>query len=344
MVRADPGVRSVRRGAQGILTMACRGSSERTGVSGGRGGMGALQSLDVCPGNSREELLQALRTNPDTNVLPFNSSQPHTQVPPLDKWDARRMKRWLVPSTLVVGISLVAILVWLQVNLDSTTYSTARGEQHSIVLPDSSVVQLNTLSTLRISFDRHRRRVELIRGEAFFRVAHDRSRPFEVQTRFATVRAVGTEFNIYNRDGGTQIAVIEGKVHVEAIPVQGTAATTPSDLHTSQANGSAIVALAAGQQITVSAAGPRQLLSATTSATTAWIQRRIVLDNDRIDTAVAEFNRYNKKQMRVQSADLAELRISGTFDATMPMPWSCTWERVQGVLTSDVDGQLVLRR
>ena len=79
-------------------------------------------------------------------------------------------------------------------------------------------------------------------------------------------------------------------------------------------------------------------------AATAWIQRRIVLDNTPLDVAVAEFNRYNEQQMTVASSDLASLHISGVFSADDPHALVKYLERVQGVQVQAEGNGLVLRR
>jgi len=58
------------------------------------------------------------------------------------------------------------------------------------------------------------RDLQLLSGEAWFDVAPDAQRPFRVQAGAATVRALGTQFNVYRKAGIIEVAVIEGKVEV----------------------------------------------------------------------------------------------------------------------------------
>ena len=278
----------------------------------------AIQSLETGPAQSREDLILALHADKDANVFPLAIADDQSTIPER----AQRMgingkiRRWFVPG-MVAGVALLLMVAWPNLLWKSGTYRTSRGEQQSIVLSDGSVVQLNTLSTLVVHFDKDRRRVELPQGEALFRVAHDPTRPFDVQTPFAVVRAVGTEFNVYNRTDGTQISVIEGKVRI-------------ADAHSSSAGGvQSAIPLAAGQQVTVSSAAEPKLISANVSAATAWVQRRIVLDNDSVQTAVEQFNRYNRVQIQVPNEELAGLRISGVFDADDPQALIKYLEQIQ---------------
>lgn len=91
------------------------------------------------------------------------------------------------------------------------------GSQTKIILPDSSVVVLNSGSTLKYptSFAGKERNVYLA-GEGYFEVTKDNSAPFLVYAGEATVKVTGTVFNIrsYPEDVQTEVDLIEGGVHV----------------------------------------------------------------------------------------------------------------------------------
>src|ERR1035437_1745742 len=89
------------------------------------------------------------------------------------------------------------------------------GEKITCVLPDSSVVHLNSESRLDYPeyFSGNIRIVELT-GEAYFSVKHDKNRPFIVKTGNSQVTVTGTEFNIRNRNNSTKIVVAKGSVNV----------------------------------------------------------------------------------------------------------------------------------
>src|SRR6185312_16380584 len=61
------------------------------------------------------------------------------------------------------------------------------------------------------------RDVELIEGQALFAVAHDVARPFIVSAGNAAVRAVGTQFDVYRKQTGTTVTVVEGRVAVSSV-------------------------------------------------------------------------------------------------------------------------------
>jgi transmembrane sensor len=94
-------------------------------------------------------------------------------------------------------------------------YDTAVGEQSTVRLSDGSIVTLNTDSSIEVRYDDAQRGVVLLRGEVFFEVAHDTTRPFRVQAGDRVLEAVGTAFNV-RLDGGNDVRmmVTEGKVRV----------------------------------------------------------------------------------------------------------------------------------
>lgn len=93
----------------------------------------------------------------------------------------------------------------------------SRGVPRPIALADGSQVRLNGQSQVRVDLGEHERRLRL-KGEGFFEVAPDKSRPFSVEVDGVRVTAVGTRFNVDQRQtaAGTvvEVEVFEGIVKV----------------------------------------------------------------------------------------------------------------------------------
>jgi ferric-dicitrate binding protein FerR (iron transport regulator) len=87
-----------------------------------------------------------------------------------------------------------------------------------ILLTDGSTIALNTHTTLRypVNFGKSKRRIELLKGEAIFEVAHDSTRPFIVSSRDIRTRVLGTRFSVTALDGleTVKVRVERGKVKV----------------------------------------------------------------------------------------------------------------------------------
>lgn len=245
----------------------------------------------------------------------------------------RNKTSYLGLAAALVGMFFVLELV-VRIASVGDVYKTERGEQRSIILEDGSVMQLNTLSTVRVAFDEGHRKVELVDGEAYFRVAHNPTRPFDVTTRKAVVRAVGTAFNVYSRGDRLDVAVAEGRVRVSATSAQRSGSPTlPKP-----------VFLDAHERLEVKVGSPPlRTAMAAEAARVAWMDRRLVFHGERLDAVIAAFNLYSEKQLKLDSAELAELRISGTFNADDPETLVAYLKQVQGVKVGRLDGVTHLR-
>lgn len=107
-----------------------------------------------------------------------------------------------------------------QGNFESVFYNTIetpKGGKFQVRLPDGSKVWLNAASSLRFPtrFEGSKRQVEL-QGEAYFEVAHDESKIFEVNARNQTVQVLGTHFNInaYEDEPSVNTTLLEGSVRI----------------------------------------------------------------------------------------------------------------------------------
>jgi len=83
-------------------------------------------------------------------------------------------------------------------------------------LADGTVLTLNSNSALRVhpTLFASRRRVTLEQGEAFFEVARNERKPFEVHVGSTRVMVLGTSFNIRKDGPEVEVVVASGKVSV----------------------------------------------------------------------------------------------------------------------------------
>jgi transmembrane sensor len=215
----------------------------------------------------------------------------------------RRVRRpWPFAVAAALLLAIVAGAYFAQKHAWQT-YETRVGVFSRIVLEDGSVVDLNTNSQVRVRLGAERREVRLTRGEGRFKVAHDANRPFVVAANDAAVRAVGTAFTVRLRDA-TQVEVVvaEGKVAIAAPRV---AETSP---------------LAAGEAAVVQpgSVSVRPVSPQAMQRRLAWTSGRLEFRGEPLADAVAEFNRYNLRQIRLANPKLGALRVGGNFKATDP--------------------------
>lgn len=95
-------------------------------------------------------------------------------------------------------------------------YRTGVGETARFTLPDGSIVELSTATSISLDFTMNQRRVVLQEGEAFFIVAPDASRPFVVACKQLRSTALGTQFSVGMHENGIVVAVTEHTVRVSS--------------------------------------------------------------------------------------------------------------------------------
>ena len=211
----------------------------------------------------------------------------------------RRPWPFAVAAALLVAIGAGAYLsqknAW-------QTYETRVGVFSRIVLEDGSVVDLNTNSEVHVRLGAVRE-LRLTRGEGRFQVAHDADRPFVVAANGAAVRAVGTAFTVRLR-AATQVEVVvsEGKVALAAPRVTDAPALAAGES-----------AMLEPGHVSVRPMSPQAL-----ERKLAWTAGRLEFRGEPLADAVAEFNRYNLRQIRLAAPSLGTLRVGGNFKATDP--------------------------
>lgn len=214
-----------------------------------------------------------------------------------------RQRHWLVAASiaalaLIVGIAGIG-----------TAYDRFAGREHTeigeirrITLDDGSTLVLNTESLVQVKFAAHERRIVLRRGEATFNVAHDASRPFIVQGRNVSVKAVGTSFTVRLRQADVAVTVTEGVVEVLR-PVE-----TGSAPEMQRVSRNRELIAQDSQPLT-----PEPLSESEVSRRLAWQEGMLVFDGERLADAIAEVNRYSPRPIRIDSERLREQAFVGVF-------------------------------
>lgn len=102
-------------------------------------------------------------------------------------------------------------------DLEYNILKTPKGGEYRLVLADGSIVWLNADSELKypVNFSGSERRV-FIEGEAYFKIAKNKDKPFVVHTKGYDVEVLGTSFNImaYNNEQQIATTLDEGAVKI----------------------------------------------------------------------------------------------------------------------------------
>ncbi len=186
-------------------------------------------------------------------------------------------------------------------------FRTAIGERSSVTLSDGSSVVLNTNSRIEVRFTADQRNVRLLAGQAWFQVAKNAARPFVVEAADQRVTALGTAFDVRldSRDS-VQVTLAEGKVSVEPIRSPLIRLIRPPAV---------AEVLVSGEALIVSDQTPARKRKADLTKVSSWRQGQVVFDNDTLEAAVAEINRYSPTRIELADPALGQLRVSGVFRA-----------------------------
>jgi transmembrane sensor len=268
----------------------------------------ALKETSVrWPETSAEELIRAARSAPAELV----QLRPHASAV-----SEQRESRFAPRLAFALAASLIVAvgIAWTMFR-QPEQYMTAFGEQRSVMLADGTRVTLNTASKIEVELGDKHRVVRLVQGEALFEVAHDTTRPFDVSAGNATVRAVGTQFNVDARAQLTTVIVVEGRVAF----ISGKAPV-----------------LVAGDRLVVGAAGTATLSHGNNvSAALAWTRHQLVFERRALGEVAAEFNRYNRGRITIETASLREQEVTGVFQSNDPASFVAFLSNIPGVTIRD---------
>lgn len=215
-------------------------------------------------------------------VIPF----PRKSRPPL---------RWVAAASAIAACAIFAFPA-LELRL-SADHLTGTAMTENVTLADGSVVTLAAESAISSEINENSRRVTLLRGEAYFEVAHDAARPFVVSAKETEIEVLGTAFDVDLGPGETRIAVAHGKVAVRA--------------HGETSTLLAGDGIAIGPEVSTPTRQPDAQIA-------AWRQGLLVVDNVSIAEVVARIGRYHDGLILVPDADFAARRVTGVFDLKDP--------------------------
>ncbi len=215
----------------------------------------------------------------------------------------------LAASILIFGFS-----VWLlgcSRDAEWVRYATAIGEHRQFVLPDGSVIHLNTGSELRFKATATHRVAELLAGEARFELAKN-ARPFVAFAGKLAVLDVGTRYTLRRYEDGTvDVMVVEGEVSVNRQVV------LHGPLQEGRGYETTGLSVTAGNRAATTESGKQSVWPVPPGEIEqrdAWLDGKVVFDGTPLADVVSEINRYNRRKMRISDQSISGLKISGAKD------------------------------
>ncbi|WP_339483927.1 FecR family protein [Pseudomonas sivasensis] len=196
-----------------------------------------------------------------------------------------------------------------------------------VTLGDGTQVELNLGTELVYSNYKDQRRVTLKKGEAFFKVSHDREHPFVVRAGEGQVQVTGTQFNVWKYGDQVRVMLLEGAVQISSDRIHGSVPLTPG--------------MQASYQLGDTT--PRVATISPNDSALAWRQGKLILDNLALVDALPLINRYLNKPVMLADASTGAIRIGGIYNINEVNNLIPSLPKVLPVyLTQNQDGNPVL--
>jgi transmembrane sensor len=178
--------------------------------------------------------------------------------------------------------------------LGTPDFATAKGGRLTTQLADGTRLELDTDSAVDVAIDGQRRRLRLVRGQAFVTVGADK-RPFSMEVGDQTIVDRGTAFAARLDAAVVSVTLTSGQV------VVGPTGSSPAK------------ALAPGQRLVVRPGKAAEVQAIDAESVLAWREGFVQFSNTPLAQAIEELNRYSGQRLVVRDPKVAAMKTSGRF-------------------------------
>jgi len=225
----------------------------------------------------------------------------------------RSRRGLLAAGGLATAAVAAALVVWPAMRaapeVEGVLYSSPAGRITDVTLADGSRVTLDAGSTIRVALADDARRVTLVRGAAYFDVAHDAAHPFQVALADRRVIVTGTRFVTALRRERGEVSLLEGRVVIASHDVRRRGALEQG------------VKLAPGQQADFALdKGAVVVKQADVETATAWRERRLVFRDAPLSLVLAEAEPYAGLRLVPSDPALARTKVTAVLPLTGDTP------------------------
>lgn len=216
----------------------------------------------------------------------------------------RPWKRWMVAAAMALAASALILLAGPSLLIRwQADHITQTAESRTVTLEDGTVIEMAGGSAIATEISATGRRVTLLSGEAFFDVAHDASRPFEVDAGGVAVAVLGTAFDVQMADDTTTVELARGTVAVSfSMPgLKENFELAPGEM-------AAVDHRTGG--VTRDTIAPEDIA--------AWRSGKMFVNDVSIASAIERLQRYHPAWISVPDPALAARRVTGLYDLKNP--------------------------
>lgn len=234
-------------------------------------------------------------------------------------WRRGRSRRehgrfWRGMAVSVAALMLVAVGIFIgqrQFSRMTATQTASQqhhvtgiGERRQVTLADGTVVDMGAATEIMVRYTSERRWVDLLRGRAYFSVEHDGAHPFEVRAGGATIRDLGTRFEVGYTGDVVSVTVQDGLVRMHA----------PKERHA--------LDLVAGDQASLDPehglSEPRRV---NVHDTLSWLDGMMVYRREPLGHVIADMNRYSHKLIELGDPAMKKLAVTGRWRTADVSVW-----------------------
>ncbi len=221
---------------------------------------------------------------------------------PLQKPKARKFATWYAAASVIFFLAIGLLFknelyqIAYQYEIAYNSYESPLGERTQIVLPDSSIVYLQSNSKISIPLNFETKRLVKLTGEAFFDVVKNDLKPFQIETKDQVTTVLGTSFNICsNLKYPDMVSVKTGRVNVMVKKSKQEINITP------------------GQQITVVNNQLKLTSFSNQDALFGWIEGKLVFDKASVNTIKSKIENWYGVKVNLGNLDSAAIQLTGTY-------------------------------
>ncbi len=210
--------------------------------------------------------------------------------------------RWMTSIVGAIAAALLLFYVPSVVTNLRADFATTTAELRRVALEDGTIVELAPQSAIDVRFTANRRSVILLSGEAFFDVAANPDRPFEVQAGELSVLVTGTAFDVRLRKETLTVGVQRGSVQAR-----------------SSFQASSPVRLDAGDQLVVDRrTGVAQRILVPAGEVGAWREYRMFVEKATVAEVVDALRPYHSGWIVLADRTLGQQQVAGLYDLRDP--------------------------
>ncbi|MBN2212605.1 MAG: DUF4974 domain-containing protein [Bacteroidales bacterium] len=308
---------------------------------------------------SKLELLQVIREDDQIRELFFqlkiiwNNSEPFTDTVLAktgESWDRishslksdfeqtlkkQKIRPWMnflkYAAVFIIGAGITFASVSL-VRTFSAGKSAAeneiivqKGQKSEVILSDGSRIWLNSETRLRYParFELMNEREVYLEGEAYFEVAKNESKPFNVSTGNLRIRVLGTSFNVkcYPDDKLVETTLIEGKVCIQKAGHSNASCNQvilePNQKAVFNKSDRTIIISDLKVKTDIDKKKESDLktdLTRNTESITSWKEQILYFDNESLEEIVVKLERWYGYSITVKDPELLVHRYKGKFE------------------------------